>query len=218
MKKFWFFDLDGTLADTDGDIRGAWKATLADLGLDCPDFDEKFVTGPSLEEIFRKLFPNRVTPELLSEARRLFGSHYDNDGFPTTHPYAGMIEAIEELKRKGARVFIVTNKRRAGALALSKLFGWDRVFEALYTGDMYRDDPAIGMLRKPALLARAMSEVGARAEDSVMVGDTVNDFEAAAANGVDALAVAWGYGTDGEKAAAQAKIATPQDILTCIYA
>ena len=33
MKRFWFFDLDGTLADTDGDIRLAWKAALADLGL-----------------------------------------------------------------------------------------------------------------------------------------------------------------------------------------
>ena len=36
MKKLWFFDLDGTLADTDRDIREAWKATLADLGLECP--------------------------------------------------------------------------------------------------------------------------------------------------------------------------------------
>ena len=39
MRRFCFFDLDGTLADTDRDIREAWKAALRDLGLDCPDFD-----------------------------------------------------------------------------------------------------------------------------------------------------------------------------------
>ena len=43
MKKLWFFDLDGTLADTDRDIREAWKATLVDLGLECPGFDDGFV-------------------------------------------------------------------------------------------------------------------------------------------------------------------------------
>ena len=46
MKNYWFFDLDGTLADTDTDIREAWKATLSDLGLNHPRFDEIFVVTP----------------------------------------------------------------------------------------------------------------------------------------------------------------------------
>ena len=46
--KYVFFDLDGTLADTDPDIRRAWKAALVDLKLECPDFDAKFVAGPRL--------------------------------------------------------------------------------------------------------------------------------------------------------------------------
>lgn len=43
-----FFDLDGTLADTDGDIRLAWKAAMADMKLECPRFDELFVAGPTI--------------------------------------------------------------------------------------------------------------------------------------------------------------------------
>ena len=40
---------DPTLADTDGDIRLAWKAALADLGLDCPTFDRDFIAGPPMK-------------------------------------------------------------------------------------------------------------------------------------------------------------------------
>ena len=54
--KYYFFDLDGTLADTDGDIRASWKAALADLGVSCPTFDKEFVAGPPLEEMAKKLF------------------------------------------------------------------------------------------------------------------------------------------------------------------
>ena len=60
-RRFCFFDLDGTLADTDPDIRGAWKAALADLGLECPSFDEKFVAGPPIDEMTRILFPGAFT-------------------------------------------------------------------------------------------------------------------------------------------------------------
>ena len=49
MKRFCFFDLDGTLADTDPDIRVSWKAAMKDLGLSYPDFDRDFIAGPTLE-------------------------------------------------------------------------------------------------------------------------------------------------------------------------
>ena len=54
-KKNWFFDLDGTLADTDPDIRASWKAAMADIGLVCPNFDRDFVAGPTLEEMAAKV-------------------------------------------------------------------------------------------------------------------------------------------------------------------
>ena len=82
MKKLWFFDLDGTLADTDRDIREAWKATLVDLGLECPGFDASFVAGPPIEDMARTLFPEIYTDALGAAIRKGFGEHYDNDGFP----------------------------------------------------------------------------------------------------------------------------------------
>ena len=212
MKKFWFFDLDGTLADIDGDIRLAWKAALADMGAECPRFDAEFVAGPTLEEMARRLMPDTYTDAFGAELRRLFGLHYDHDGFPTTREYPGVIDRVRAIRDAGARVFIATNKRFEGAAAMSAKFGWDRVFEKTYAGDMFKDDPAIGKMRKPGLLAYIMRDVGAKPDECVMVGDTENDFEAAAKNGIFSVGVAWGYGRPEELALAGRIARVPEDL------
>ena len=195
--RHWFFDLDGTLADTDADIRGVWKATLSDLGIDCPRFDEEFVTGPPIGEIAKKLFPERYDPAFDRILREGFAGHYDNDGMPLTREYPGMLDEVRRLKAAGDKVYIATNKRMAGTIVIAEKFGWNGIFDGIYAGDMHKDD-AIGILRKPELLALIMKERGARAEECVMVGDTINDFEAARANGIVSIGMAWGYGTEAE--------------------
>ena len=193
MKSFVFFDLDGTLADTDADIRGAWKDALADLGLDCPDFDARFVAGPPIDEMTRRLFPDRFTPALADAIRDSFARHYDHDGFPLTREYPGVMDEVRRLKAEGRVVAIVTNKRYAAATAMARQFGWDRVFDGVFAGDM--EAPKV---RKPELLRRVLARYGAAPGDCALVGDTASDFEAAAANGVTSVAVAWGYGKPDE--------------------
>ena len=212
MKKFWFFDLDGTLADTDADIRLAWKGAMSDLGLQCPSFDERFVAGPPIEEMARILFPGSYTDGLGISLRAAFGRRYDTDGFPLTCEYPGVLDAVRKLALGGARVFIVTNKRYVGAKALALKFGWDSVFEGIYAGDMYQDDPSVGKLRKGALLARLMRSLGASPADCVMVGDTSNDFIAARENDISSIGVAWGYGKPEELDMADSVIHVPAEL------
>ncbi len=212
MTKYWFFDLDGTLADTDPDIRVAWKAALRDLDAECPDFDRDFIAGPPIEEMARRLLPERATDAFCARLRARFGYHYDHGGFPNTVEYPGVLAAVQRLKAAGGRVFIVTNKRYAGADAMARHFGWHRVFERLYTGDMFKDDPSIGKMRKPELLAYVLRTLGAAPAACTMVGDTINDFEAAAANGIASVAVTWGYGTDAERAKATRIVKDPSEI------
>ena len=198
MKRFVFFDLDGTLADTDPDIRGAWKAALRDLGLECPDFDAKFVAGPPIDEMARTLFPDLFTQELADGIRGRFAAHYDGDGFPLTKEYPGVMDEVRRLKAEGRTVAIVTNKRFAGATAMARHFGWDGVFDGIFAGDMFAPE----RLRKPELLRRVIASYGASPGECALVGDTANDFEAAAGNGVFSVGVAWGYGTEAELALA----------------
>ena len=213
MRKFWFFDLDGTLADTDRDIREAWKAALSDLGLDCPRFDEVFVAGPPIDEMTRRLFPDRFTPALADDVRRLFASHYDGDGFPNTYEYPGVLDEVRAVAAAGATAAIVTNKRHAGATAMARRFGWNGVFAGgVWSGDMFPGRK----LAKTELLAVVMQRLGAAPGESVMVGDTASDFEAARANGVFSVGVEWGYGRPDELAAADVTVSAPGELRAAV--
>ena len=199
--KFCFFDLDGTLADTDADIRLAWKAAIADLGLECPAFDDKFVTGPPIEEMTRILFPDIFTKELADDIRVRFAAHYDNDGFPLTKEYPGVIDVLRTLKGDGRTVAIVTNKRYLPSCTMARRFGWGDVLDGVFAGDMFMDSAVAarfgvvtGKVRKPELLRRVIVFFGADTSECALVGDTVSDFEAARENGVFSVGVSWGYG------------------------
>lgn len=217
--KYYFFDLDGTLADTDRDIRESWKATLVDLGLDCPNFDRDFVAGPPIDEMAKQLFPERFSPALADAIRVGFARHYDTDGLPNTVPYPEAVACAKALKARGDFVAIVTNKRYVGATAVVKKFGWETLFDALHTGDM---DLALGVpngkkLRKTDLLKRVIADLRAPLEDCVMVGDTKSDFEAAAYCGIRSVGVTWGYGTEAELAQAT-RIVGPETALAALLA
>lgn len=211
MKKIWFFDLDGTLADTDGDIRGSWLKTILELGLDRSRFEERFVTGPSIDDIVKTIYPERYSPGLVEDIRLGFARHYDNGGFPTTVEFPGVLERVKEIKSSGAEVFIATNKRHVATKIMAAHFGWDKIFDGLYSADMHRDDP-IGKLSKGELLALILREKGATAADAVMVGDTASDFNAAKENGMESVGVTWGYGKKEELALATRLAAVPAEI------
>lgn len=210
--RLWFFDLDGTLADTDRDIREAWRAALADLGLVCPDFERDFVAGPPIEEMARRLFPEAYTPALGAELRARFGEHYDRDGLPNTVEYPGVIDRVRTLAAEGAKVVVATNKRYAGARLVAEKFGWDAVFDGIYAGDMFKDDPAIGKMTKAALLAFIMRRYGIPREECAIVGDTRSDFDAAHEAGIASVGVTWGYGTREELALADRVVSSPGEI------
>jgi phosphoglycolate phosphatase len=212
MKRLWFFDLDGTLADTDRDIREAWKATLADLGLDCPGFESGFVAGPPIEDMAKALFPDRYTDALGAAIRKGFGEHYDHDGFVNTVEYPGVLDRVRALKADGATVVVATNKRYVGARLMAQKFGWDDVFDGVYAGDMFKDDPAVGKMAKTALLAFLMRRYGAAPEECVIVGDTKSDFLAAKENGIESVGVTWGYGKPEELALADRLVSTAAEI------
>ena len=53
-----FFDFDGTLGDTRQGISNAWKRTIAEAGVQCPEFDKIFRVGPPADWMATQLFPD----------------------------------------------------------------------------------------------------------------------------------------------------------------
>ena len=203
----WFFDLDGTLADTAADIVVAWKGALAVLGRDLSRFDEVFSIGPTLEKVVYELYDD-ATPELVSQLLERFKPLYDESGFPNTVPYAGIPELLARLKASGRKIYIVTNKRHAPTQGIARKLGWNRLFDGIWSYDSLDVK-----YKKGELLARLLREMAIAKDDAVMVGDTNNDFAAAKANGIRSVGVRWGYGKPEELALADSTVTNPSDLV-----
>lgn len=193
MRHHWFFDLDGTLARTGEDIISAWKKSLADIGRECPHFDEVFSIGPTLEKVVYQLFDD-ATPELVAKLIGKFRPNYDESGFPQTVPYPGVPERLSALKASGAKLYIVTNKRDSPTRAIVRKFGWDGLFDGVWS---YDSIPGV-KYKKPDLLAYLLKTLKVDPSDAVMVGDTRGDIDAGRANGMRTIGVTWGYGSREE--------------------
>ena len=193
MRRHWFFDFDGTLCDTEADIKRAWRAALRELGRDCPQFDAVYRTGPTLDQVTYMLFDD-ATPELVEQIRARFKVCYDQCGFPETKPYPWVPAWLAALKAEGCHLYVATNKRYSPMGALMRKMGWEDLFDGYYSFDMYAGEK----LTKAALLGRVLAERGIDPSDAVMVGDTRGDVEAGKAAGLYTIGCTWGYGTRAE--------------------
>jgi len=193
MRKHWFFDVDGTLCDTEADIKSAWRAAIKALGRECPQFDAIYRTGPNIDQVTYMLFDD-ATPELVEQIRTLFKTCYDQSGFPETKPYPWVPAWLADLKAKGCRIYVATNKRYNPMGALMRKMDWVELFDGYYSFDMYEGEK----LKKADLLKRVMAARGIDPADAVMVGDTRGDVEAGKGAGLYTIGCTWGYGTREE--------------------
>ena len=193
MRRHWFFDFDGTLCDTEADIKDAWRKALALIGRECPRFDAIYKTGPTIDQVVHMLFDD-ATPELVDQVRAVFKPCYDQSGFPKTAPYAWIPAWLDELKTQGCHLYVATNKRYAPMGALMAKMGWLELFDGYYSFDMYPGEK----LKKAELLKRVMAVRGIDPADAVMVGDTRGDVDAGRGAGIHTIGVTWGYGSRAE--------------------
>lgn len=167
------FDLDGTLADTSGDLLAAANACFRDLGhgdmLDARDALTAFHGGRAM---LRLGFKRLGTPdEALVDAQypRLLSAYAD--AIDThTRLYPGAAEAVERLRADGYATAICTNKPEGLAETLMQRLGVRGLFGSLVGADTLP-------VRKPdpAPLHLALSRVGGRADRAILIGDTDTD-------------------------------------------
>ena len=195
MRHHWFFDFDGTLCDTEADIKAAYRGALADLSLDASRFDELYSTGPTLASVLALMYPESAgDPAFYARFMEAFKRHYDMGGFPSTRPYPGVEEWLRGLKSAGAVLYIATNKRMAPLKALVARCGWEGMFAGMFAPDAAPGGPRT----KKDNIAAAMAAHRISPDDGVMVGDTRGDVEAGRAAGLYTIGCTWGYGTREE--------------------
>ncbi len=186
------FDLDGTLADTAGDLIAAANAALAVMG-----HAPQLVIGADDATAFRG---GRAMLRLAA-ARLGLGADAPliDAGYPVlldaygaaidqhTTLYPGAMEAVLRLKARGIAVGICTNKPGGLARTLLTRMGILDDFAALVGADtlpVRKPDPA------PFFEAVALS--GGARDRSILIGDTVTDRETARAAGRPCVLVTFG--------------------------
>lgn len=185
-QKSIFFDLDGTLTDSGEGIINSSAMVLEHYGLPVPSREEMRVfVGPPLHETFQKF---GVPASEADNAVALYRTRYNTVGKFENFPYPGIRELLETLQSKGYRLFVATSKPEALSIEILEHFDLARYFEIICGASLDRSRS-----EKAAVIAYLLTQVDG-AENTVMVGDTAFDVIGAAAHGIPAIGVAWGYG------------------------
>jgi phosphoglycolate phosphatase len=203
------FDLDGTLTDPKPGIVGCIRFALDQLTVACPSDDllTQYI-GPPLRATFANLL-DTSDGQRIEEAMAWFRQRFAETGLFENQVYDGVPAMLEHTGQAAAAAYVATSKPAVYADRIVKHFGLDKHFRRVYGAqlDGRYDD-------KAELLAYLLATEGVSPEVAVMIGDRAVDMRAAKANGLRAVGVLWGYGSERELVEAGADILcrTPEDL------
>ncbi|MGZ5274765.1 MAG: HAD-IA family hydrolase [Caldimonas sp.] len=188
------FDLDGTLADTAGEIAEAANRTLEEAGL--PSQTLAAITlriGAGTRELMLGLLDDIVAGtgrQALDRegVLRRFSVHYAAAVGTSCRPYPHAVAALERLRAAGLRLACVTNKEERYSVGVLAACGLGDFFDLLVGGDTLA-------VKKPdaGVLGHVIGALGATRAATAHVGDSRIDVESARNAGVAAWAVPYGY-------------------------
>lgn len=194
--KLIMLDLDGTLVDSVPDLTVAVDQMLEAVGKpEAGDAKIRTWVGNGAHALVaRALSDSMDYPAALQDtaeyhhAYQLFLHYYEASNGVTACTYPGVKEALARWRQKGIKLAVVTNKPMQFTTPLIEGVGVAHLFDFVSGGDsLPRRKP------EPDQLFDIMAKAGVRAAESLMVGDSSNDIDAAHAAGVAALAVPYGY-------------------------
>jgi phosphoglycolate phosphatase len=183
-----FFDLDGTLADTIGDIAASMNQALARAGRPGHDLERyRRMIGEGVTVLARRaLGPGReaLVPDLVDAFRDIYRQRL----LVETRPYPGVVELLSALREREVPLAVLSNKPHAATVAIVEgLFGAD-AFHAIageQEGTPKKPDPTAALA-----LARLLAVPPARC---FLVGDSPVDVETARNAGMASVGVSWGF-------------------------
>lgn len=186
--KLVIFDVDGTLADSQGHIRLAMQSAFDQVGLPMPP-DMLRIVGLSLPVAMLELAPQASKAQidaLVDGYKSAYAAH--RAGNAPVPLYPGARAAIEALHaRDEVLLGIATGKSQKGLYHLLEAHDLARYFVTTQVADHHPSKP------HPSMIMTALADTGVNAADAVMIGDTSFDMQMADAARVAGIGVSWGY-------------------------
>jgi phosphoglycolate phosphatase len=189
------FDLDGTLADTAPDLLGATNAVLAARGRPLLDLAHlRHMVGFGARALIAQAMEasgTLVTEDQMPALVEIFLDHYRAHIADGTRLFPGVPETLAALRRRGARLGILTNKPQELTDRLLPLLGLDGMFAAVYgAGRKPYTKP------DPRIFHEVMDDVlkgSGGGAPGVMIGDSITDLNTARAAGAPCILFSYGF-------------------------
>lgn len=186
--KYIFFDLDGTLVNSEKGIKAAFRHTFDRLAIPCPD--DKILSsfiGPPLETSFASL----LEPDQIDTALTSFCSYYKEKGVYEVELYPDIEQLLEKLKNQGYFLYITTSKKQLMAEKMLDFLNINHYFHCIFGAlpDSYH---------KADVLNRALLTCQADLQTSVIIGDTSFDMVGGKTVDISCIGVTWGFGNPEE--------------------
>ena len=201
MIKNILIDLDGTLTDPKVGITTSARYGLEKIGHPISDeINIDWIIGPPLKASLAKILNVEADHVLAEQALMAYRERFAVKGLYENHVFEGVAETVEELKRRGYRLFVATAKPTVYAKQILEHFDLAQYFTEIYGSELNGE-----RTNKAELIQYILAQQQLQADQCMMVGDREHDIFGARQNGMETIAVNYGYGSQQELALAQPK-------------
>lgn len=184
MLKALLFDLDGTLAETNSVHFSTWVETLKPYGIEVTwDFYRDKISGRTTPEVSEDLLPDLAPEEAREVGESKEASFRERTG--ELVPLQGLLEFVEEARRRDLNIALVTNAPKENVLAMLDALGLEDAFEPTVVAE----DVGVGK-PDPAPYNAALEALGVRADEAVAFEDSPSGIASSVAAGIPTVGIA----------------------------
>ena len=210
--KIIVFDLDGTLLNSLEDLADSANWVLEQHGFPTHPVDAyRYFVGDGVRKLIERILPQEErTDARIEQCRQEFVAYYKVHMEDKTSVYEGITELLAELKNRGLKIAVATNKVHVAVAPLMAKYFPNIRFDA-----MIGQREGVPVKPAPQIMFDILKETGCEPSEALHVGDTATDMQLAHNAGVTPVGVLWGYRPLEELREAGAKfiIEKPQELL-----
>ena len=207
------FDLDGTLLNTLEDLHAGFNYALKICGYKERSLEEiRSFVGNGIRKAIERALPEGIDEKETDKIVNIFKEYYKGHMHIYTKPYEGIVPMLIELKEKGFKLGVVSNKFDDAVKGLCGTYFNNLIEKAVGEGHGIDKKP------DPKGVFTVVKQLDSSIEKTIYIGDSEVDIQTAQNTSVPCISIIWGFKDKDFLISNGAKLFanTPQDIIKII--